>query len=128
VVDVLGYKAPEEAPTGGQKVTYHDPCHLKKSLGVAAQPRELLKSNPAYEFVEMNEADKCCGMGGTFNLNHYDMSKTIGQHKRDNIVASGAQVVTAGCPACMHQITDMLSQNHDKIAIKHPIEIYAETL
>ena len=128
VVDVLGVKAPAAAPKGGKKVTYHDPCHLKKSLGVSAQPRELLKTNPDYEFVEMNEADKCCGMGGTFNLNHYEMSRTIGQHKRDNIVASGARVVTAGCPACMHQITDMLSQNHDSVAIKHPIEIYPETL
>ena len=127
VVDVL--KAPlPEAQTGGKKITYHDSCHLKKSLGVAAQPRKLLQSNSNYEFVEMAEADRCCGSGGSFTLKHYDLSKTIGQRKRDNIVHSGAQVAAAGCPACMMQMMDMLSHNHDNIAVKHVMEVYAESL
>lgn len=43
----------------------------------------------------------------SFTLKHYDLSKTIGQRKRDNIVHSGAQVAAAGCPACMMQMMDM---------------------
>ena len=50
------------------------------------------------------------------------------QRKRDNIVKSGASVVSTGCPACMMQISDMLSQNGDNVRVKHPIEIYAESL
>ena len=127
VVDVLKVALPQ-AQTGGKKITYHDSCHLKKSLGVAAQPRQLLQSNSNYEFVEMAEADRCCGSGGSFTLKHYDLSKTIGQRKRDNIVQSGAQVAAAGCPACMMQMMDMLSHNHDNIAVKHVMEVYAESL
>ncbi|GFM36320.1 (Fe-S)-binding protein [Desulfovibrio psychrotolerans] len=127
VVDVLGVK-PAEAPKGGTKVTFHDSCHLKKSLGVATQPRDLIRMNPNYELVEMNEADRCCGCGGTFNLYHYDLSKKIGERKRENIVASEAKIVSTGCPACMMQMTDMLSQHNDSVAVKHSIEIYAETL
>jgi len=108
--------------------TYHDPCHLKKSMKVSEQPRALLKTNPNVEFVEMSDADRCCGCGGSFNLQHYKLSKSIGEQKRDNIVASGAQVVATGCPACMMQISDMLSQHKDQIAVKHVMEIYAETL
>ncbi len=106
-------------------ITYHDPCHLKKTLKISAQPRALIAANTDYEFVEMNEADYCCGCGGSFNLQHYETSKQIGNRKRDNIVASKAEVVATSCPACMMQITDMLSQNHDKIAVKHVIEVYA---
>jgi glycolate oxidase iron-sulfur subunit len=84
--------------------------------------------NKNYELVEMSEADRCCGCGGTFNLYHYDLSKKIGQRKRDNIVASGAQVVATGCPACMMQMTDLLSQNNDSVQVRHCIELYAETL
>ncbi|WP_028576053.1 (Fe-S)-binding protein [Desulfomicrobium escambiense] len=126
MVDVLKVAAPVQGH--GTKVTYHDPCHLKKSMKVFEQPRALLKSNPKVEFVEMSEADRCCGCGGSFNLQHYGLSKDIGKIKRDNIVASGAQVVATGCPACMMQISDMLSQHGDKIAVKHVMEIYAETL
>jgi len=114
----------------GQKVllTYHDPCHLKKSLGVAAQPRALLQANPEYRFKEMVEADRCCGMGGSFNLQHYDISAAIGKRKRDNIVQSACEVVATSCPACMLQITDMLSQAGDRVQVKHAIEVYAESL
>jgi glycolate oxidase iron-sulfur subunit len=126
MVDVLKVASPVQGH--GQKVTYHDPCHLKKSMKVSEQPRALLKSCPTVEFVEMPDADRCCGCGGSFNLQHYGLSKDIGTIKRDNIVASGAEVVATGCPACMMQISDMLSQHKDQIAVKHVMEIYAETL
>ena len=120
--------APAAAGAGDIAVTYHDPCHLKKSLGISAEPRVLLAANPRYRLIEMEGADSCCGSGGSFTLQHYDLSKRIGKRKRDNIVATGASVVATSCPACMLQIGDMLSQAGDKLAIRHPVEIYAETL
>ncbi len=48
-----------------EPVTYHDPCHLKKSLGVAAEPRAVIKAS-GKRLVEMEGSDKCCGMGGQF--------------------------------------------------------------
>ncbi len=109
-------------------VTFHDPCHLKKSLGVAAEPRALINANPAYRLKEMPEADWCCGLGGSFNLQYYKLSSNIGKLKRDYIKASGCSVVATGCPACMLQISDMLSRSADKIVVKHPVEIYRELL
>jgi glycolate oxidase iron-sulfur subunit len=129
LVDKLGV-APGAA--GGEDsripLTYHDPCHLKKSLGVAAQPRILLQANPGYAFQEMPESDWCCGCGGSFNLQHYETSAAIGARKRDNIATSHCQVVATGCPACMLQITDMLSQAGMRVKVKHAVEIYAESL
>ena len=109
-------------------LTYHDPCHLKKSLGVAAQPRALLQANPAYILKEMAESDWCCGCGGSFNLQHYETSAAIGRRKRDNIATSSCRVVATGCPACMLQITDMLSQAGLRVQVKHAVEIYADSL
>ena len=108
-------------------VTYHDPCHLKNSLGITAQPRTLLKAT-GRTFIEMNEAGTCCGCGGSFNVAHYEMSKRIGNRKADNIVGSGAKTVATSCPACMMQITDMLSRRDKGIAVRHVVELYAESL
>ncbi|GAU07810.1 (Fe-S)-binding protein [Desulfoplanes formicivorans] len=128
LVDVIGVTAPELPEHGGRSVTYHDPCHLKKSMGVTAQPRILIKANPHFKLTEMAEADRCCGCGGSFNLQHYDLSKRIGQQKRDHIVQSNAQIVATSCPACMLQIQDSLSRNNDPVKVKHVIEIYGEMI
>ena len=109
-------------------VTYHDPCHLKKALGITAEPRAVLEANPGYHLKEMPQSDACCGMGGSFNLQYYEISSEIGKLKRGNIKASGCEVVATGCPACMLQISDILSRSKDRLTVKHPIEIYAEAL
>jgi glycolate oxidase iron-sulfur subunit len=128
---VMHAKIDNVEPGAGEirrKITYHDPCHLKKSLKVSAEPRRLLRANGHYELVEMPESDWCCGMGGSFNLQYYDISAEIGNRTRDNIVASGCSVIATGCPACMMQISDMLSKAGDRIMVKHPVEVYAESL
>jgi glycolate oxidase iron-sulfur subunit len=127
LVDKLGLTAPEPN-AGALPVTYHDPCHLKKSLGVAAQPRTVLRLNPNYKLAEMADADACCGCGGSFTLQHYELSKLVGGRKRDNILASKAGIAATGCPACMLQLTDMLSQAGARVQVKHAVELYAESL
>ncbi len=128
LVREVGLDAPGDAAPSSIRVTYHDPCHLKKSLGVAAEPRAVIDAASGYHLAEMAEADACCGMGGSFNLQYYDISAEIGQLKRDAIQAAGASIVASGCPACMMQISDMLSRAGDKIAVRHPIELYVERL
>ncbi|MBI9110602.1 (Fe-S)-binding protein [Maridesulfovibrio ferrireducens] len=128
LVDVVGVTLPAEPKKSDRIVTYHDPCHLAKSLGVTEQPRALLKKSDKYEFKEMNEANRCCGCGGSFNLFHYDLSKSIGQRKADNVRAVGAEVVATSCPACMMQLGDMLSQSGGGIEVRHVLEIYADAI
>lgn len=118
----------EPASGTGVAVTYHDPCHLKKSLGVASQPRAMIRASAGHHLVEMPEPDACCGMGGSFNLQYYGLSAKIGMKKRDQIVSTRSDVVATGCPACMMQISDMLSRSGDSVRVKHFIEIYAESL
>ena len=110
------------------RVTYHDPCHLKKSLGISDEPRTVVQANPGYRLAEMPEPDRCCGLGGSFNIQYYDISTEIGKRKRDNIASTGCSVVATGCPACMIQLSDVLSKAGDRVMVKHPVEIYAEGL
>jgi glycolate oxidase iron-sulfur subunit len=109
-------------------VTYHDPCHLKKSLHVFTEPRAVIAAAPGCMLKEMAEPDWCCGMGGSFNLQYYDISKGIGEKKASQIIATGAEVLATGCPACMVQISDMLSRAGAHITVKHPVELIGEAL
>ena len=109
-------------------ITYHDPCHLKKSLGVSDQPHTLLKSLSGYRFREMAKPETCCGCGGSFLLKQYESSKAVGERKRDNILKSGAEVVATACPACLLQLSDLFSRGGDKIRVRQVIELFAENL
>ena len=129
LVRKVGLKTPE--PEEGDTetiVTYHDPCHLKKSLGVISEPRQVIRAANGYRLVEMLESDACCGMGGSFNLQHYDISSRIGRVKQENIRATGCSIAATGCPACMLQISEALSKAGDRIAVKHPVEIFADAI
>ncbi len=124
---IPGIKKQEERLNEPQKiVTYHDPCHLAKSLGVKKEPRQLIESCGGYTLKEMTDPDRCCGMGGSFNLYHYDISSKIGNIKKENIEATHCHTIATSCPACMMQISDMLSKGKGGIKVKHPVEIYAE--
>lgn len=108
-------------------VTYHDSCHLKKSMKVFNEPREILKSIPGVTFKEMAGADTCCGSGGSYVVSHYDTSSSIGKKKAENINATGAGVVSTGCPACMMQILDNVKRFGKKQETTHYISLLAES-
>ena len=127
-VDILNVNHEVDVDKNKYKaVTYHDPCHLKKSLGISKQPRQLITAS-GHELHEMNNADKCCGMGGSFNLTHYDISTQIGDLKGKSIVATNCPTVASACPACIIQIKDILTKKGSNITVKHPIELYADSL
>jgi glycolate oxidase iron-sulfur subunit len=125
IVDIL--KPPGEAfKTGlpqGTTVTYHDPCHLVRYQGISRQPRELIQSIAGLKLVEMREADRCCGMGGSFNIRYYDLSQRIAAHKMGDIVATGAAIVATACPGCMIQLLDHTSQRRMPQKVMHVMEL-----
>ena len=43
------------------RVTYQDPCHLVHGQGIRNQPRQLLRSIPGLNLVELKDSDVCCG-------------------------------------------------------------------
>ncbi|MDH3999057.1 MAG: LUD domain-containing protein, partial [Desulfuromonadales bacterium] len=88
----------------GEKITYHDSCHLKRGAGVWEQPRQLLQSS-GLDLVEMAHSDRCCGFGGSYSFtSHPDIAKNILGDKLRDIEASGASCVAMDCPGCMMQI------------------------
>ncbi len=109
------------------KVTYHDSCHLKRTLNVSQQPRELLQQ-AGYEIAEMYEADMCCGMGGSYSLKLPEISAPILERKLKNIKATGAPLVLMDCPGCVMQIRGGLDKNGGAIEVQHTVQRLADAL
>ncbi len=105
------------------KVTYHDACHLVRGMDVSAQPRQIFKAIPGLEFVEMKDADRCCGCGGTFSAVYYELARKINDAKIDNIEATGMDYVVAGCSACRMHINDGLNHRNSQVKFLHTAEI-----
>jgi len=108
------------------RVTYHDPCHLVRGQNVSKQPRDILKMIPGLEFVEMNEANWCCGSAGTQIITHYHNSMALLDRKIQNVADTHADVVTAGCPGCQMQLGLGAKRNELGIRVAHPVQLLAE--
>ena len=109
------------------KVTYHDSCHLCRSLRVTEEQRALLKATKGVELVEMEDHDNCCGFGGSYSVLYPEISAPILAKKIENIRKTGADVVALDCPGCLMQIRGGLdARGLDNIKVKHTAEILAE--
>jgi len=107
-------------------VTYHDSCSGLRELGVKAQPRALLARVPGLTLREMDEAETCCGFGGTFAVKYGEISAHIAERKCANIAASGAEAVVLGDLGCMLNIEGRLRRRGDmKTKVLHVAEVLA---
>jgi len=105
------------------RLTFHDPCHLRRKQGIFEQPRNLLKSVKGVEFVETGEENLCCGSGGSFNLSHYDLSLKIFRRRLQSIEKADVDTVVTSCMGCLLQFLDGLYQENRIIRVKHLAEV-----
>jgi len=119
---------PLEKPQGrlAARVTYHDPCHLRRGQKVWKEPRELLKLIEGLDFVELPEADWCCGSAGSQLISHYRTSTRVMERKLDNLASTGAQVVASGCPGCQMQLNTAVRKRGLNVRVVHPITLLDE--
>jgi glycolate oxidase iron-sulfur subunit len=108
--------------TGPLAVTYHDPCHLIRGMGVSTEPRKVLRSLPGLELVEMEGASECCGGGGSYQFDNVDFSKEITSRKKDRIRLTGAKVVATGCPGCRLTLAGNMT-DEDSPEVLHTVEL-----
>ncbi len=106
----------------GSKVTYHDPCHLRRYQGIAEEPRILLESS-GLELVGMKHPCKCCGLGGGLAFSNYELSIEIARIKAEGVRGSGADIVATACPGCIIQLKDALHRYGVDAMVVHVVEL-----
>ncbi|HEU5473198.1 MAG TPA: (Fe-S)-binding protein [Actinophytocola sp.] len=109
------------------RVTYHPTCHSLRLLGVGDRPLRLLRAVRGLELVELDEAESCCGFGGTFAVKNAATSTAMLTDKMWNVLGTGAEFVTAGDNSCLMHIGGGLSRTRSGVRAVHLAEILAST-
>ncbi len=110
------------------KATFHDSCHIAHSQGIRREPRDLVRLIPGLEFVEMENADACCGSAGTYNIGKPEMADLILNRKLEAIRATGADVVVTGNPGCLLQLKKGLADHLPRVKTLHLTELLARSM
>jgi len=121
LVDVLGVT--DVGATYPGRVTYHDSCHLLRTLGIGRQPRALLSHIRGLTFVEMDQSDRCCGFGGSFSVKYPDISTALVADKAARILETGADTVVGCDMGCLLNIEGYLSRKGHPVKVKHIAEL-----
>ncbi len=108
------------------RITWHDACHGLRELNLRDEPRRLLKNVKGIEFVEMENADVCCGFGGTFSVKFPEISAGILDNKIEAIEKADVRAVVSGDASCLMQIDGRLSRLDSKVKTMHLAEILAK--
>jgi L-lactate dehydrogenase complex protein LldE len=110
------------------KLTWHDACHGLRDLNLKTEPRTLIRNVRGADFIELDNADSCCGFGGTFSVKYPEISLAILDQKIEAIERAGVNAVVAGDASCLMQIGGRLSRNGSKVRVMHLAELLASTV
>jgi len=125
LVDVLGVE--DVGAYYPHRVTYHPTCHSLRLLRVGDRPLRLLRNVAGIDLVELPDAEVCCGFGGTFAVKNGAVSTAMLADKMRSVLATGAEVCTAGDSSCLMHIGGGLSRLNAGTGTVHLAEILAST-
>jgi L-lactate dehydrogenase complex protein LldE len=123
LVNTLGVEAVGAGFRG--RVTWHDACHGLRDLNLHSEPRRLIRNVRGAEFVELANADSCCGFGGTFSVKYPEISVAILDNKIDAIEKAGVRAVISGDASCLMQIGGRLTRKKSAVRAMHLAELLA---
>lgn len=120
----------QELALPGVRVTYQDSCHLVHGQKVKSPPRTLLKAIKGIQYVELRDADRCCGSAGIYNLTHPEVSGAVLAEKMENAKATRAEIIVTANPGCLLQMRLGVERAGlaDKVRVVHLVDLLDEAL
>jgi len=108
------------------KVTYHDPCDLGRGARVFDEPRDVIRSIPGIELVELphnRENCLCCGGGGNLEMTDAKLSADIAKTKIDEALSTGADAIITACQQCVRTMATYVRRNKIPIQVMDITEL-----
>ncbi len=112
------------------RVTYHDPCHLGRQMGVYNEPRELIKGC-GYDLLEMpysRRDSRCCGGGGGVYSNEPELANRISQSRIDQAASTKAEILCTACSLCYLHLRQNSLTSKNKIKVMELTELLEDSI
>ncbi|HYF90671.1 MAG TPA: (Fe-S)-binding protein [Symbiobacteriaceae bacterium] len=113
------------------RVTLQDSCHMRNVQKLVSEPRKLLARVPGLEFVELGNADTCCGAGGVYNVTQPATANAIGAEKAGRVKTTGAKELVVTNPPCqLHMRASLRRSGLDQegVRVVHIVTILREAM
>ena len=116
-----------------KRVTYHDPCYLGRHNGIYDEPREILKSIPGLELVEMHNSQQnslCCGGGGGRIWMETKKGERFSDIRIEQAIELGAEFLVTACPYCIINFEDsvLTADKSEIIQVKDISELVEQAI
>lgn len=121
IVNVLGVT--DVGAVFPHKVTYHKSCHVTRLMGIKEPPMKLLAGVSGLEYIEMEQATRCCGFGGTFSIKEPEMSAVIAEEKCMKAAATGADYLVGSDMACLMNLEGTMNRLIKDGKITRPMKV-----
>ena len=122
-------------------VTYHDPCHLGRRdhvyvpgepiMGIYDAPRDIIKSIPGVELVEMERIKEnawCCGAGGGVKEAYPDFNDWTAQERIEEARSTGAEALVTACGWCERNFIDAINDMGEKMRVYDIVELVQQAI
>lgn len=117
--EVASPSAPSPALPGEVRVVYQDACHLTHGQQIRRQPRALLQSIAGVKLVPIQDAERCCGSAGVYNLTHPEVAGELQRQKVAAILAAAPDVVVSANPGCILQLRAGFAEAGSTVPVVH---------
>ena len=87
-------------------VTYHDPCHLGRHMGIFEEPRQVIKAFNT-KIIEMKNSymnSNCCGAGGGLMSTYRELTAAIAEDRLREALETKTRYLITTCPFCVYNM------------------------
>jgi Fe-S oxidoreductase len=99
--------------------------------GVYDPPRDVLRSIPGLELVEMERIREyawCCGAGGGIREAYPEFAKWTATERIEEAKSTGAEAVVSACPSCEGNFMDAIRSVGDRMKVVDIVELVQQAL
>ncbi|MCR4394105.1 MAG: heterodisulfide reductase-related iron-sulfur binding cluster, partial [Dehalococcoidales bacterium] len=123
----------KEVKFPGVLMWLHDPPkkYRRGTFGVYDSPRNVIKSIPGLNFVEMyriREYAWCCGAGGGVIDAYPDFAEWTAMERLKEAQSVGAEAIVSACPWCKRVFKDAAKKNGTRIEVLDIIELIQQSV
>jgi Fe-S oxidoreductase len=112
-------------------VTYHDPCHIGRHVGIYEPPREVIKAIPGVKLTEMarnRDFAFCCGAGGGFRTEYLNVALETAVKRVKEAEETGADYILSTCPFCYQNLSLGIQESGSRLQFRDLTEVLAEAV